>query len=149
MTHPRTIAARKKSATEAAEVGISEAYLSQMVDLFYAKVQGDAVLSPIFAERIKDWPYHLAHMKRFWRSIMLKTREFSGNPMMKHAAIPKIDNTEFNHWLKLFAETLAEMGGPQEARDRIYDRAEMIAESLLLGIHIHRDGITTPAKLKG
>jgi hemoglobin len=149
MAHPRTIAARNKSATEAAEVGISDAYLSQMVERFYGKVQADAVLGPIFAERINDWPHHLSHMKRFWRSIMLKTGEFSGNPMMKHAAISKIDNTEFNHWLKLFAETLAEMGGPQQARDRIYQRAEMIAESLLLGIHIHRDGISIPAKLKG
>lgn len=149
MPHPRTIATREKSATEAAEVGISEAYLSQMVERFYAKVQADALLGPIFAERIKHWPHHLLHMKRFWRSIMLKTGEFSGNPMMKHAAISKIDNTEFNHWLKLFAETLDEIGGPQEARNRIYDRAKMIAESLLLGIHIHRDGITTPAKLRG
>jgi len=149
MTHPRTIAAREKSATQGHEVGISEAYLSQMVERFYAKVQADAVLSPILAERIKDWPHHLAHMKRFWRSIMLKTGEFSGNPMMKHAAISKIDNTEFSHWLQLFAQTLNELGGQHEARDRIYQRAEMIAESLLLGIHIHRDGITTPAKLKG
>jgi len=149
MTHPRTIAARRKSATEANEVDISEAYLSQMVERFYAKVQADAILGPIFAERIKDWPHHLAHMKRFWRSIMLKTGEFSGNPMMKHAAISKIDNTEFSHWLQLFAQTLNELDGPQATRDRIYQRAEMIAESLLLGIHIHRDGITTPAKLKG
>lgn len=149
MTHPRTLAVRKKSATEANEVGISEVYLSQMVERFYANVQGDAILGPIFAEHIKDWPHHLAHMKRFWRSIMLKTGEFSGNPMMKHAAISKIDNTEFSHWLQLFAQTLNELGGPQGARDRIYERAEMIAESLLLGIHIDRDGITTPAKLRG
>ena len=149
MAHPRTIAARKKSATEATEIGISDAYLSQMVERFYVKVQSDAMLGPIFAERIKDWPHHLLHMKRFWRSIMLKTGEFSGNPMMKHVAISRIDDTEFAHWLQLFAETLNELGGPQEARDRIYQRAQMIAESLLLGIHIHRDGLTTPAKLKG
>lgn len=149
MAHPKTIAARKKSATEAAEIGISDAYLSQMVERFYVKVQSDAMLGPIFAERIKDWPHHLLHMKRFWRSIMLKTGEFSGNPMMKHVAISRIDDTEFGHWLQLFAETLNELGGPQEARDRIYQRAQMIAESLLLGIHIHRDGLTTPAKLKG
>lgn len=149
MTHPRTIAARTKTAAEAAEAGISDAYLSQMVERFYRKVQADVMLGPIFAERIKDWPKHLSHMKSFWRSIMLKTGEFSGNPMMKHVAISKIDDAEFSHWLKLFAETLNELGGPQEARDRIYQRAEMIAESLLLGIHIHRDGISSPAKLKG
>lgn len=146
MPHPKTIAARLQSTTEAYDVGIDEEYLSRMVEQFYARVQGDETLGPIFAQRVTDWPHHLDHMKKFWRSIMLKTGEFSGNPMLKHAAIPKINNLEFSHWLTLFRQTLDEMGGPQEARNRIYARAEMIAESLLLGIHIHRDGIKLPKK---
>ena len=149
MTLQRTTAARQTAFADAQNIGITDAYLSKLVDQFYARVQADEMLGPIFASRISDWPHHLAHMKRFWRSIMLKTGEFSGNPMMKHAAISKIDNPEFSHWLKLFAETLDEMGGQQEARDRIYARAEMIAESLLLGIHIHRDGVKLPANMKG
>lgn len=149
MTHPRATAARQHAMIEAHDVGIDADYLSQMVERFYARVRADAMLGPIFAQRISDWPHHLARMKKFWRSIMLKTGEFSGNPMMKHAAIAKIDNPEFSHWLKLFGETLDGMGGSQEARDRIYGRAEMIAESLLLGIHIHRDGISFPTKIEG
>jgi hemoglobin len=149
MTHARATAARQKAVADAADIGITDAYLSQMVEKFYARIQADDMLGPIFAQRINDWPHHLAHMKQFWRSIMLKTGEFSGNPMIKHAAISKIDKPEFSHWLKLFAETLDDLGGVQEARDRIYARAEMIAESLLLGIHIHRDGIKLPANMKG
>ncbi|MES2782869.1 MAG: group III truncated hemoglobin [Pseudomonadota bacterium] len=149
MTHPTATVARQRAIREAHDVGIDDAYISNMVDRFYARVQADGMLGPIFAQRITDWPHHLEHMKTFWRSIMLKTGEFSGNPMMKHAAIAKIDNPEFSHWLKLFAETLDELGGTQAARDRIYGRAEMIAESLLLGIHIHRDGVKFPAKMKG
>lgn len=149
MTHPIATAARQQAVNAAHDVGIDDAYLSQMVEQFYARVQADDMLGPIFAQRITDWPHHLAHMKKFWRSIMLKTGEFSGNPMMKHAVITKIDNPEFSHWLKLFAETLDELGGPAEARDQIYGRAKMIAESLLLGIHIHRDGVKLPAKMKG
>lgn len=149
MTHPIATAARQQAVNEAHDVGIDDAYLSQMVEQFYARVQADDMLGPIFAQRITDWPHHLAHMKKFWRSIMLKTGEFSGNPMMKHAAITKIGNPEFSHWLKLFAATLDELGGPAEARDLIYGRAQMIAESLLLGIHIHRDGVKLPAKMKG
>lgn len=149
MTHPRTNAARLKAVTDAHDVGIDEAFLSQMVERFYKRVQTDAMLGPIFAQHIINWTHHLEHMKKFWRSIMLKTGEFSGNPMMKHVAISKIDNPEFSRWLKLFGETLDEMGGSQVARDRIYGRAEMIAESLLLGIHIHRDGVSFPTKMKG
>lgn len=144
MTHPQTIAARTQSVVEANNIGIDDAYLSQMVEQFYARIQVDEMLGPIFAQRITHWPQHLAHMKRFWRSVMLKSGEFSGNPMMKHAAIPKIDNPEFSRWLTLFGETLDGLGGSPEARNRIYARAEMIAESLLLGIHIHRDGIKLP-----
>lgn len=149
MTHPITAAARQQSLNGAHDAGIDDAYLSEMVEQFYARIQADELLGPIFAQRITDWPNHLAHMKKFWRSIMLKTGEFSGNPMMKHAAIPKIDNPEFGQWLKLFGQTLDEMGGSQGAQSRIYARAEMIAESLLLGIHIHRDGVQFPSKLRG
>lgn len=149
MTHSRVKAARQKATLDAHDAGIDDGYLSQMVDQFYTRVQADEMLGPIFAQRITDWPHHLAHMKKFWRSIMLKTGEFSGNPMVKHAAIPKIDQPEFSQWLKLFSQTLDDMGGSREARDRIHARAEMIAESLLLGIHIHRDGIKIPAKLRG
>ena len=149
MTHILATAARQLAFNEAHDAGIDNAYISNMVERFYARVQADEMLGPIFAQRISDWPHHLAHMKKFWRSIMLKTGEFSGNPMTKHAAIPKIDNPEFSQWLKLFSETLDEIGISKEARARIYGRAEMIAESLLLGIHIHRDGIKFPAKSKG
>lgn len=149
MTHASVIAARQRATEDANIVGIDDAYISDMVERFYARVQADALLGPIFAQRIHDWPHHLARMKGFWRSIMLKTGEFSGSPMAKHVAIAKIDNPEFAHWLKLFAETLADMGGSPAARDRIYGRAEMIAESLLLGIHIHRDGRNAPAEMKG
>lgn len=148
MTHPTATAARQRALTDAHDRGIDDQYISQMVERFYTRVQADDILGPIFAQRINDWPHHLAHMKKFWRSIMLKTGEFSGNPMMKHAAISKIDNPEFSHWLKLFGETLNELGGSQQARDSIYNRAEMIAESLLLGIHIHRDG-AFPSPKKG
>ena len=149
MTHPITAAARQQSLNDAHDAGIDDAYLSEMVEQFYARIQADELLGPIFAQRITDWPNHLAHMKKFWRSIMRKTGEFSGNPMMKHAAIPKIDNPEFGRWLKLFGQTLDEMGGSHGAQSRIYARAEMIAESLLLGIHIHRDGVQFPSKLRG
>ena len=149
MTHSFITAARRNAVNEAHDVGIDDAFISNLVERFYARIQADEMLGPIFAQRISDWPHHLAHMKKFWRSIMLKTGEFSGNPMTKHAAIVKIDKPEFSHWLKLFAETLDEIGSSKEASARIYGRAEMIAESLLLGIHIHRDGIKFPAKVRG
>jgi hemoglobin len=149
MTNAHAVAARKSKQAEAFGIGIDAAFIAQLVDNFYARIRSDPVLGPVFDDRIKDWPSHLERMNTFWRSILYKSGEFSGNPMMKHVAIPHIAKPEFSHWLKLFGETLDEMGAVPAARSLIFKRAEMIAESLLMGICIHRDGITNPRKMKG
>lgn len=149
MTNAHAIAAREQKIAEARDLGIDDAFVATLVENFYARIRSDAVLGPIFADRIKDWPGHLERMNTFWRSILFKSGEFSGNPMMKHVAIPKIAKPEFSHWLRLFGETLDEMGAVPAARNLVFQRAEMIAESLLLGICIHRDGVTHPQKMKG
>ena len=148
MTNAHTIAARKNKQAEAFRMGIDDAFIATLVENFYARIRSDAVLGPVFDNRIKDWPSHLERMNTFWRSILFKSGEFSGNPMMKHVAIPHISKPEFSHWLKLFGETLDEIGAVPAARSLIFKRAEMIAESLLLGICIHRDGITNLQKMK-
>ena len=84
--HVEAIRFRKRA--EAAAVGIDDALVDRVVERFYDRVRQDALLGPIFAERIADWPVHLGRMKQFWRSILLGTGEFSGNPMVRHQAIP-------------------------------------------------------------
>lgn len=149
MSHSHAVTAREKKQADAEAVGIDEAFISVLVEDFYALIRKDNILGPVFAERITDWPHHLARMKAFWRSVLHKSGEFSGNPMVKHIAIPKIGMPEFAHWLKLLAETLEGMGAAPDARALVTTRAEMIAESLLMGIRIHRDGITDPDRMKG
>lgn len=149
MTNAHAIAPREHKQTEALSLGIDDAFIATLVQNFYTRIRSDAELGPIFDDRIKDWPSHLERMNTFWRSILFKSGEFSGNPMMKHVAIPRIAKPDFSRWLKLFGETLDEMGAVPAARNLIFKRAEMIAESLLLGICIHRDGISHPQKMKG
>ena len=60
--------------------------------------------------------------------------------MVKHLAIPGIDRSHFDHWLKLFDETLPEVMPNAEACQFLSDRAARIADSLMTGISIHRDG---------
>ena len=67
--------------------------------------------------------------------------------MLKHVAIPQIEAIEFNHWLALFEQTLADTAPSEAARDLILGRAHMIADSLLAGIRIHRDG-HLPSRMK-
>mgnify|MGYP001613607162 CR=1 FL=1 len=137
--HPHAIAAREERRAEALAMGIDEAFIAELVDRFYASVREDAMLGPIFDARIDDWPKHLGQMNRFWQSILLSAGNFSGNPMVKHLAIPGLDEADFQRWLMLFYTTLDDIAPSPEAARHIGAKARMIAESLLTGIWVHRD----------
>ena len=137
--HPHAIAAREARQVEARALGIDEAFIAALVDRFYASVRAHEVLGPIFDARIDDWPTHLGQMNRFWQTILLSAGNFSGNPMMKHLAIPGIGESEFQTWLRLFYQTLHDLAPTPEAIALVGAKARMIAESLLTGIAIHRD----------
>lgn len=136
---PHATQMRDEKRRAAAEMGIDETFVSELVDRFYGRVQADPVLGPVFAERIADWGPHLAQMKRFWRSILFSSGEYLGRPMPLHLAIPGLDKAMFARWLDLFAATLAEIGGG-DAAEHVHERARMIANSFLNGIAIHHHG---------
>lgn len=138
--HARAARERKRAAAHAQ--GIDAAFISDLVEQFYARIRADATLGPIFAAHIQDWPVHLDRMKQFWRSILHSSGEFTGNPMRKHVALPPLDAGHFSHWLELFYATLNGMDISPEARRMVGARARMIADSLLTGITLHHHGLT-------
>ena len=142
-TETREYAAQKRAEKRAAaeEIGVDAAYIDHLVETFYGKIRDDELLGPIFNQRIADWPAHLARMKGFWRSVLHNSGEFAGNPMLKHMAIPGIELRHFSHWLDLFYETLREAEPTSDATALVGARARMIADSLLTGITMQRDGL--------
>lgn len=132
---------RAEKREAAHEIGVDAEYISSFVDRFYGKIREDELLGPIFNERIADWGEHLDRMKRFWRSVLHNSGEFSGNPMLKHIIIPGLELRHFSHWLELFYETLREAEPHDEATQLVGSRARMIADSLLTGIVMRRDGL--------
>jgi hemoglobin len=116
----------------AIRTGITEAMIERLVHAFYDKVRADAVLGPVFDERIQDWGAHLAQMCEFWSSVALLTGRYHGTPMVKHAPLP-VDAGHFDRWLALFEQTVRE-ACPPEARAHFIERARRIASSLELGI---------------
>ncbi len=134
--------ARAAKRAHAESLGVDDAFVSRMVEEFYATIRADELLGPIFAERIEDWPEHLDRMKRFWRSILFNSGEFSGNPMLKHMAIPGLEERHFAHWLSLFYATLRKLERTPQGTGLVGERARMIADSLLTGIAVRRDGLT-------
>lgn len=131
--------AEKRAAAEA--IGVDAGYIDTLVETFYGKSREDELLGPIFAERITDWPVHLARMNAFWRSVLHNSGEFAGNPMLKHVAIPGLEERHFAHWLTLFYATLRELAPTDDATRLVADRARMIADSLLTGIETQRSGL--------
>lgn len=143
MPHPHTVNAREQKHSHAAAMGITEDRISELVDTFYDRIRGDEMLGPIFNEIITDWPPHLARMKDFWASIAIESGRFHGNPMVKHLGIPGIDRVHFTRWLTLFNDVLPSIFPHSNACQFLSDRAARIADSLMTGISIHRDGLPT------
>ena len=87
-----------------------------LVDAFYAKVRRDALLAPVFEERIKDWPPHLETITRFWETLLLGNYTYLGSPFPKHADLP-VEKKHFDRWLALFSETVDENFKGEKARE--------------------------------
>jgi len=116
----------------AARTGIDEAMIERLVRGFYAKVQQDALIGPVFAARIKDWEPHLRRMFAFWSSVALLNGRYSGTPMPMHMSLP-VDGRHFDRWLALFEATAHELCPPAAAQHFI-ERARNIANSLEMGV---------------
>ena len=114
---------------------LTEAALAVFLDAFYAKVRQDPLIGPVFAEKIPDeaWPRHLATIRDFWSSVLLKTGRYKGNPFRRHLGIAGIAPPHFARWLGLFEETAAEVFTPASAAE-IVEQAHRIGDSLKAGL---------------
>jgi hemoglobin len=116
----------------AERTGIDEAMIERLVRTFYGAVRTDALIGPVFAERIADWEPHLQRMCEFWSSVALMSGRYHGQPMVKHMPLP-VDGQHFDRWLELFERTAREVC-PPVAADHFIERAQRIAQSLEMGI---------------
>jgi hemoglobin len=106
----------------------------QLVDAFYARVQADDLLGPIFNEVARvDWDAHLPKMYAFWQSVLFGKAGFRGNPLMVHKALSRLTpltEHEFERWLSLFHATVDERFEGATA-DEAKRRSVMIATTML------------------
>jgi hemoglobin len=116
--------------------------VKRLVDAFYAKVNCDELLAPIFNETANvDWPAHLPTMYRFWESLLFRSGNYQGAPFPKHAVLP-VQQAHFERWLTLFAETVDEnFAGPKSKEAKI--RAVCIADTFARRMGV----LTDPATL--
>jgi hemoglobin len=120
-----------------AAVGVSEAMIHALVHAFYSRVRADALLGPVFNGAIHDWDKHLNKLCAFWSSVTLMSGRYKGTPMKAHAELAEITPAHFERWLALFQDTAVKTC-PPDAAQVFVDRANRIAQSLKLGIAVHR-----------
>ena len=113
---------------------ITQDQISRLVDEFYDRVFADARLGPIFLEHSgEDRTAHMRTMKQFWSSVLLKTREYSGQPMPVHLKLTEVQPDDFAIWLNYFRVTSREIF-ESDAASIVIASAERIAESLKLAM---------------
>ena len=108
-----------------------------LVDDFYGRVRQNPLIGPIFIGVIKDqWPAHLEKLYRFWQTVLLDERTYSGSPFAPHAGMP-LEKKHFETWLELFQQTLeSHFSGPRA--DEAKWRANKMAEMFLYKIEYFR-----------
>lgn len=119
--------------------GIDEAMIERLVREFYGRARLDPLIGPVFESKVHDWEDHFARISAFWSSVVLMSGRYHGQPMSAHVPLP-IDSPHFDRWLEIFTETAQEICPPAAAA-LFLERAYRIAESLELGISVHKGEI--------
>lgn len=75
-----------------------------LVDQFYAVVQKDPFLGPIFNARLAGrWEMHHRKLYRFWHTVLLRRPDYFGDPVPMHFDM-NIDQRHFDEWLRIWTE---------------------------------------------
>lgn len=110
--------------------------IAEMVRGFYAKVNTDDVLGPVFNDVAEvDWDHHLPKLTAFWARALLGIDGYHGNPFARHAQIHQASLTpaHFERWLALFETNLdSRWAGPntERARTLVHNVARVHAAQL-------------------
>lgn len=106
-----------------------ERVIKALVHNFYNAVRRDALLGPIFEQRVTDWTRHLARMCDFWSTLTLRTGRYAGRPIEVHARIAGLSHEHFHRWLALWRMTVTEHVVPNECM-RFIEPAARMAQNL-------------------
>jgi hemoglobin len=115
--------------------GLDDRVLERLVRTFYAAARQDPLIGPLF-DTVQDWEAHIAKIATFWSSVALMTGRYHGQPMVAHLKLP-LEPQHFVRWLSLFEQT-ARANCSEPAAALLMDKARRIAQSLELGMNVHR-----------
>lgn len=109
------------------------AAITALVNAFYADVQRDPLLGPVFERALHgQWDAHRARLVEFWSTVLLGTRSFRGDVMGRHMALEGITPAHFAAWVRLWQRHTTERFAPDVA-ERLQQAAHGIARNLFRG----------------
>ncbi|MBU8883818.1 sec-independent protein translocase TatC [Flavobacteriaceae bacterium JJC] len=95
-----------------------------LVNKFYDKVAKDETIGFFFNDVAKvKWANHLPKMYSFWETLLFGQVSYKGNPMAMHFPVNEkvaIEKRHFEHWIKLWTETVEENFMGEMAETAIY-----------------------------
>ena len=106
-----------------------EALIRRLVNDFYDVAKRDALLGPIFAERVPDWGRHLPTMYDFWSTVVFRSARYAGRPFEKHEQIAELTPAHFERWLTLWRAAVNH-AAPEPQRAAFITPAERMARSM-------------------
>lgn len=114
-----------------------------LVDDFYGRIKGDALLAPIFNFRLSThWTPHLEKMYTFWNAALFGMKGYNGNPFLKHATM-ELDPEHFERWINLFNKTIeTHFEGPLAEEAKI--RAAVMASMFMFKLDKIKQGTINP-----
>ena len=80
--------------------------IGRLVDTFYAAIQKDSLLGPVFEAEIDNWDEHLLKMRDFWTSAIYKTGRYSGRPFDAHKKLSGLSTQHFARWVELWMDVV-------------------------------------------
>lgn len=99
-----------------------------VVTEFYARARQDALLGPVFAAHVRDWPAHLRHVTAFWVTMLGGAEgplpAWRGNLNGAHAGLG-IGGAHLRAWLALWAGTARDLLPPDAAEVLVTRAAAM------------------------
>ena len=100
----------------APDTDIARGDIARLVATFYDRAREDALLGPVFAGAVADWPHHLAALTTFWTAQLRGAGRYRGIPLAAHRPLlPALSPAMFARWLTLWRQTTAEMINETEA----------------------------------
>lgn len=89
--------------------------IARVVAHFYANVRAHAMLGPVFAIHVQDWPAHEAQETAFWCTTILRSPGPALNLAATHVTAGNVRPGMFAEWLRVFDDVLTQELTPVQA----------------------------------